>query len=209
MLKNKGWQHKPYGLSFPNWEETQESRRCRANTTKRQVLWEERRYSQNPGLLSMHPYAFCDYPNSLLNFHKHFLSQLMSFFFFNPPRALLTHFMNHFFLFPYKDPLLPMSSEPFPDSGGDSNLPSTSVPKNHPLLWPLHSLLTSITSTSNRLSLQSHFSQETKFCHIIKVPASSPESDQPSCLKRQAPREPLGSLTGRVSCLIPSLRSTI
>lgn len=82
MLKNKGWQHKPYGLSFPNWEETQESRRCRANTTKRQVLWEEGRYSQSPGLLSMHPYAFCEYPNSLLNFHKHFLSQLMSFFFF-------------------------------------------------------------------------------------------------------------------------------
>lgn len=208
MLKNKEWRHKSYGLSFHNWAETQESRRCRANTTKCQVLWEEGRCSQSPGLLSMHPCAFCEYLNSLLNFHKHFLSQLMSFF--------LTHLEHSwpilwitFFSFLYKDPFLPMSSEPFPDSIGDSDLPSTSVPNNHPLLRPLHSLLTSITSTSNRLSLQSHFSQETKFCHFRKVLASSPESDQPSRLRRQALREPLGSLTGRVSCLTPGLRSTI
>lgn len=60
---------------------------------------------------------------------------------------------------PVKIPFPPMNSEALLYSVFHSNFPSTSAPKNHPLLSLLPSLLTSITSPSNGLSLQSHFSQ--------------------------------------------------
>lgn len=102
---------------------------------------------------------------TLFNFHWP-VSPVMSIFFTWLKHSWTVPWIHFFCLFPYS--CLPVRSAPLLDSVFSSNLPSTSVPKNLPLLWPLPSFFTFIISTSNGLSFQSHFSQRSKVLSLHK-----------------------------------------
>lgn len=149
---------------------------------------------QRPGLLSVHLRIFCEHPNPLLNFDECFLPPLMSIIL--PSQGTLELFHESLFLVLF----LPMRSEP---------LQHSIFGLIHPALLFLRtsdpSTLSPHPSPVMDSSPQSHFSQRNKVLSLHKSYCIFSRVRPTQLSELQALREPLGSLTGRASCLIPRL----